>query len=277
MKNKLVMPVVKWVGGKRQLLNEIESRLPDKYATYYEPFFGGGAVLFHLQPKKAVINDYNKDLINTYRVIKDNHLELIESLKLHENNSDYFYRIRDKDRDSKKYINMTLIEKSSRLIYLNKTCYNGLFRVNSSGQFNTPFANYKNPNIVNEPVIKAIHKYFSESEITIMDGDFKIALEGVQENDFVYLDPPYDPVSDTASFTGYSDIGFSQDDQIRLRDVCIELNNKGAKFMLSNSATNNIRTLYKDFYIDTVKAKRIVNSDATKRGEVDELIIRNYR
>ncbi len=281
-KNKLVMPVVKWVGGKRQLIDEIKSRIPKTYKTYYEPFFGGGAVLFALQPKRAVINDLNDSLIKTYRVIKDNADELIASLSLHENTSEYFYEIRNEDLYPKTFNLKSEVEIASRLIYLNKTCFNGLFRVNSSGHFNTPFGNYKNPNIVNEPVIRAVSKYFNDNEISILNVDFAAACQGAQKGDFVYLDPPYDPVSDTASFTGYNAGGFGSEEQIRLRDLCVELDEKGVKFLLSNSATKFIMELYnsKNFEskitIDIVKAKRSINSNGNKRGEVDEVLIRNY-
>ena len=281
-KNKLVMPVVKWVGGKRQLLEEIISRLPKTYGTYYEPFFGGGAVLFSVQPSKAVINDLNSALITTYKTIKDKPEELIEDLKKHENTSDYFYKIRNEDLDSEKFSQKNDVQVASRLIYLNKTCFNGLFRVNSSGHFNTPFGNYKNPNIVNEPVIKAVSNYFNDSDITLLSGDFYAACKTAVRGDFVYLDPPYDPVSDTASFTGYNAGGFDSDEQVRLRDLCVELDKNGIKFMLSNSNTKFINDIYDDKYfnnkitIEVVKAKRSINSNGNKRGEVEEVLIRNY-
>ena len=275
-KNKLVMPIVKWVGGKRQLLNDIEEKMPRTFGTYYEPFFGGGAVLFHLQPKKAVINDLNKDLMLTYQVVKDNPNELLESLFKHENTSEYFYSIRDKDRSSIFYSSMPRIDKASRLIYLNKTCYNGLFRVNSSGQFNTPFGAYKNPNIVNEPVIRAVSIYLNQNEVEILTGDFAKAVASAKKGDFVYFDPPYYPMSDTANFTGYNEGGFDDKEQIRLRDLCIELDKKGIYFMVSNSSAKFILDAYKDFNIDYVKARRSVNSNASGRGEIDEVIITNY-
>ena len=239
-------------------------------------------MLFALQPKRAVINDLNDSLIKTYRVIKDNADELIASLSLHENTSEYFYEIRNEDLYPKTFNLKSEVEIASRLIYLNKTCFNGLFRVNSSGHFNTPFGNYKNPNIVNEPVIRAVSKYFNDNEISILNGDFAAACQGARKGDFVYLDPPYDPVSDTASFTGYNAGGFGSEEQIRLRDLCVELDEKGVKFLLSNSATKFIMELYnsKNFEskitIDIVKAKRSINSNGNKRGEVDEVLIRNY-
>ena len=165
-KNKLVAPVVKWVGGKRQLLDEITPLLPKRINAYCEPFLGGGAVLFSIQPSKAVVNDLNADLITVYEVIRDDAEDLIESLKKHKNTSEYFYEMRDVDRDKASYQALSKVEKASRLIYLNKTCFNGLFRVNSSGEFNSPFGHYKNPNIVKEPVLRAVSKYLNANNIT---------------------------------------------------------------------------------------------------------------
>lgn len=275
-KNGLVMPVVKWVGGKRQLIDEIKKYIPKKYNTYYEPFFGGGAVLFNLQPKKAVINDLNADLITTYICIKESADELIKDLSKHENTSEYFYHIRNLDLDTLSLNNMTSVEKASRLIYLNKTCFNGLFRVNSSGHFNTPFGNYKNPNIVNAPVIKAVSKYLNDNNISIISGDFEDACKTAQKGDFVYFDPPYDPVNDTSNFTGYNAGGFDRNEQERLKRLCDDLNKKGVKWLLSNSNTNFIRELYEEYNIEIVKAKRSINSNAAKRGEVEEVLIWNF-
>ncbi len=275
-KNKLVTPVVKWVGGKRQLLDEIIPLLPKRITNYCEPFLGGGAVLFSLQPSKAIVNDLNEDLITVYEVIRDDVEKLIESLRKHQNTSEYFYTIRDLDRNKETYNLMSKIEKASRLIYLNKTCYNGLFRVNSLGEFNSPFGHYKNPNIVNEPVLRAVSKYFNNCEISFYSEDFEQILSKVAKHSFVYLDPPYDPVSDTANFTGYNKCGFDRKEQIRLKKCCDELTRRGVKFMLSNSATDFIKDLYKDYNITVVKAKRAINSNASKRGEIEEVIITNY-
>lgn len=275
-KNKLVAPVVKWVGGKRQLLSEISPLLPKRITSYCEPFLGGGAVLFSIQPSKAIVNDLNSDLITVYEVIRDDVEELIDNLKKHENSSEYFYTIRDMDRNKETYAAMSKVERVSRLIYLNKTCFNGLFRVNSSGEFNSPFGHYKNPNIVNEPVLRAVNKYFSSSNITFCNEDFAVTLGRISKGSFVYLDPPYDPVSDTANFTGYNRGGFDRNEQIRLKQCCDELTQRGVKFMLSNSATTFIKELYKDYDISIVQAKRAINSDASKRGAIEEVLIRNY-
>ena len=274
--NKLVMPVVKWVGGKRQIIDQISQYIPKNISTYYEPFFGGGAVLFELQPKKAVINDINKELINLYEVIKNNTEDLIEDLKSHKNDEEYFYYIRELDRDKTSYNSLSPIQKASRIIFLNKTCYNGLFRVNKSGEFNAPFGRYKNPNIVNEITIRAVSNYFKKADITFMSKDFAEVLKGARKGAFVYLDPPYDPVSDTASFTGYDKGGFNREEQIRLKNVCDKLNEKGIRFLLSNSATDFIKDLYADYRIEIVKAKRAINSNGDKRGEIDEVLVMNF-
>lgn len=276
-KNKLVVPFLKWVGGKRQLLPEIERLLPKRWPNllYYEPFVGGGALLFDLQPKKAVINDYNEELVNVYNVIRDAPDELIEDLKKHENTAAYFYEIRSADRKPL-FNRFTDVQRASRIIYLNKTCYNGLYRVNNAGEFNSPFGKYKNPNIVNEPVIRAVSKYLNTAEIRITHGDYASALKDISADSFVYLDPPYHPVSESSNFTGYVQGGWTERDQLRLRDVCNVLNEKGVKFLLSNSASDFIKDIYSGYRIHVVKAIRAVNSDSTKRGQVDEFLISNY-
>lgn len=275
-KNKLVAPVVKWVGGKRQLLDDITPLLPAKMTSYCEPFLGGGALLFSIQPSKAIVNDLNGELITVYEAIRDDVEGLIAELQKYENTPDCFYRVRDLDRDKEKYRSMTKIEKAARVLFLNKTCYNGLFRVNSMGEFNSPFGHYKAPNIVNEPVLRAVNKYFRENQIVFYNEDFEKTLERVKKGCFVYLDPPYDPVSDTSSFTGYNKGGFGRSEQMRLKTCCDKLNARGIHFMLSNSATDFIKSLYEDYNITIVKAKRAINSDATKRGAVEEVLITNY-
>lgn len=274
-KNPLVMPVLKWVGGKRQLLPELRRRLPKHFTTYYEPFVGGGALFFDRQPSKAVLNDSNSELINVYCQISSAVESLIEELKRLPNKQEDYYRIRQMDRDGS-LEQMTPVERAARIIYLNKTCYNGLFRVNSHGEFNSPFGFYKNPNIVNETVLLAVSAYLSNHELKFKCGDYSEALKGINKGAFVYFDPPYDPVSSSASFTGYTQGGFDAEEQERLCEVCKSLNRKGVKFMLSNSDTERINSLYKDFNIDKVQARRNVNSDGAGRGEVSEVIVRNY-
>jgi DNA adenine methylase len=273
--NKLVAPFLKWVGGKRQIMPEIIEHLPESIKTYIEPFIGGGAVLFHLQPQKAIINDYNPELINVYRVIKNNLEELITDLQKHKNESDYFYKIRGIDRTNE-FKRLTDIQKASRVIYLNKTCFNGLYRVNNSGEFNSPFGKYKNPNIVDEPTLRAVSCYLNQNNIQLQNTDYEELLKAADENSFIYLDPPYHPVSESSNFTGYIQGGWNTDDQVRLREACDELTKRGVRFLQSNSSANLIKEQYKDYIVCTVKANRSINSNGKKRGEVEELLIKNY-
>ncbi|MEP7278023.1 MAG: DNA adenine methylase [Bacteroidota bacterium] len=276
VKNKLIAPFLKWVGGKRQIMPLIVEHLPkEKFTTYYEPFVGGGAVLFHLQPRKAVINDFNLELINVYKVIKNNVDELIADLKTHKNHPTYFYQLRAKDR-TEEINNLSNIERASRIIYLNKTCFNGLYRVNNAGEFNSPFGSYKNPNIVNEPTLKAVSKYLNSHDIQMVAGDYENILNSISRNALVYFDPPYHPASDSSNFTGYIQGGWGSDDQIRLKEACDGLNNRNVKFLLSNSGTEYIKDLYKGYNISIIKANRAINSNGEKRGEVEEVLIRNY-
>ncbi|WP_027416760.1 DNA adenine methylase [Aneurinibacillus terranovensis] len=274
-KNEWAQPFLKWAGGKRQLLPEIIKYIPANIDTYYEPFVGAGAVLLHLQPDKAVSNDINSELINTYQVVRDHIDDLIADLSKHVNDKDYFYRIRELDR-KEEFKFLTPVERASRMIYLNKTCFNGLFRVNSQGQFNVPFGNYKNPSIVNEKVLRAVHDYLVNADVKFLNGDFAEAVEGAKKGDFVYFDPPYDPVSDTSSFTSYSLHRFDAKQQIRLKELFDELNDRGCRVMLSNSTTPFIKDLYKDYHVKIVGAKRNINSKASGRGEIDEVLVMNY-
>lgn len=275
-KNVLVAPVLKWVGGKRQLLDVLVPLVPKNYKTYCEPFLGGGALLFKLQPQTAFVNDVNEDLMTVYEVIRDDVDGLIAILNTHENNSNYYYKIRDWDRNKELYAKLSKTEKAARILYLNKTCFNGLFRVNNAGEFNSPFGNYRNPNIVNAPTLRAVSNYFNTANIVFSSQDYQTTLESLPNNTFVYLDPPYDPVSNTSNFTGYAKGGFGRDEQIRLRKCCDDLNKRGVKFMLSNSATDFIKEQYSAYNIAIVKARRAINSVATKRGDVEEVVIRNY-
>lgn len=274
-KNKLVMPVVKWVGGKRQLLPEIIKYIP-KFTTYYEPFVGGGAVLFNIQPSRAIVNDINGELINLYRVIQSSVEDLIVDLQKHQNEEGYFYRIRELDRDKEIYNSLTPIQRASRIIYLNKTCYNGLFRVNKAGQFNSPFGAYKNPNIINEITLREVSKYFNKAKIKFLCCDFEEVVKTARKGSFVYFDPPYDPVSISANFTGYDRGGFEQLEQVRLKGLCDRLNKRGIRFLLSNSASEFIKDLYKDYIVEVIQAKRAINSNPDKRGAVEEVLVRNY-
>lgn len=282
MPNSLVKPYLKWAGGKRQLLPEIKKYLPVKFNSYkyYEPFIGAGAVFFSKQPKKAVINDYNIQLILTYKVIRDNVNDLIEALKIHKekNTEDYFYEIRKKDRELDSFNSLSDVEKAARLIFLNKTCYNGLYRVNSQGLFNAPYGKYKNPAICDEPVLKAIHKYLTDNEVEILSGDFADAVQTADKKSFVYFDPPYHS-ADNTNFTGYQADRFGEEEQVRLRNVYADLTERGVRCLLSNSDTSFIRELYSDnrYEIISVTAKRTINSNSSGRGNVNEVLIKNWR
>lgn len=275
-KNNLVAPVLKWVGGKRQLLDTFQPLLPAKITTYCEPFVGGGALLFHLQPRTAYINDVNPELMRVYTVIKNDVDELINELMKFENTFEQFQTVRNWDRDEQYYATLSDVQKAARVLYLNKTCYNGLYRVNNAGEFNSPFGHYRNPNIVNAPVLRAVSAYFNSVDVHMSIMDYATVLSNIPKNTFVYLDPPYDPVSETSNFTGYIRGGFSRSEQIRLRECCDDLTARGIKFMLSNSATEFIMEQYSAYNITIVKAKRAVNSVASKRGDVDEVVVRNY-
>jgi DNA adenine methylase len=274
-KNKLVAPFLKWVGGKRQIMPEIEQHLPKGIKSYIEPFIGGGAVLFHLQPKNAIVNDFNSELVNVYNVIKNDLENLILDLQKHRNESKYFYEIRALDR-TEAFGNLSSVERASRIIYLNKTCYNGLYRVNNSGEFNSPFGKYKNPNIVNEPTLRAVNSYLNSNNIRIENTDYETILKEADRNSFVYLDPPYHPVSESSNFTGYVQGGWDESDQIRLKEACDLLNKKGVKFLQSNSSVDFIKELYSNYQIHVIRANRAINSDGDKRGEVEEVLIKNY-
>lgn len=277
-KDPFVSPALKWVGGKRQLLKDIKPLIPEDFSMYYEPFFGGGAVLFEMQPRKAVINDANEELMNVYRTIQNDCEPLIELLKQHneKNTAEYYYEVRGYDRDEKLYDSLSSVERAARILYLNKTCYNGLFRVNQSGQFNAPYGKYKNPNIVNEETLRAMSKYFCNSKIEMKSGDYKDAMKGARKGSFVYLDPPYHPISYSSSFTGYTNNGFGVTQQQELKAQCDKLTKKGVKFLLSNSHCEFILDLYKEYNIKQVSAKRAINSKADRRGEVGEVLIANY-
>lgn len=273
-----LQPVLKWAGGKRQLLNEICPRMPKEYNRYYEPFLGGGALLFHCKPEKATINDFNIELINMYKVIKEQPEELVKLLKKHveKHSKEHFYEVRKQDRNQHVYENLNSIKKAARTIYLNKTCYNGLFRISRQGYFNTPIGKYVNPKIVNEKVIYAISFYLNSNDIKLLNGDYKTILSITNNDDFVYLDPPYYPISKTSSFTDYTAIGFNNEEHIKLKNECDKLNNKGVKFLLSNSNCDYISNLYKDYTIDIVSVNRFINSKANKRINATEVLIRNY-
>ncbi|MFP3091331.1 DNA adenine methylase [Treponema sp. TIM-1] len=278
----VLKPCLKWAGGKRQLLAEIIKNLPARIEdyTYYEPFVGAGAVFFALQPSRGVINDVNAQLMATYRVIKEDVEALIAVLQEHEKNNtpEYFYHIRNLDLDNRNFTRLPEVEKAGRLIFLNKTCFNGLYRVNARGLFNVPRGRYKNPRICEEGLLRAISQYLQNHAITILQGDFAAALQDAGDRALVYLDPPYHS-PDKLNFTGYQPPGFGEDEQIRLRDCFLVLTERGAKCLLSNADTEFIRKLYTHPRAEIIPlwAKRSINSDPSRRGQVGEVLIKNWK
>lgn len=272
-------PVVKWAGGKRQILEKLKSSMPEQFNTYYEPFIGGGALLFDLAPKKAVINDVNQELLAIYTCLKDDELYklMLNELDNHEKNhsDDYYYSVRDWDRDNRFEL-APLWKRAARAIYLNKSCFNGLYRVNSKGYFNVPSAKKEKVVTYNKENMEEIHQYFRSDNLTILSGDFVEATRTAKAGDFVYFDPPYDTWEDKESFTAYSKFDFNKEDQKRLAECFKDLTKRGVKCMLSNHNTKYINELYEGFNIKIISAKRMINSKASGRGAVEEVIITNY-
>ena len=266
-------PIVKWVGGKRQLMFELLKNMQENYNRYFEPFIGGGALFFELQPDNAYISDMNEELINLYKVVRDNVEELITDLQKHDISKEYFIEIRNIDR-TEEYKNWSNVKKASRFIYLNRTCFNGMYRVNSKGEFNVPFGHYKNPRILDENNLINCSNLLQRTEIR--HADFSEILKKVKKGDFVYFDPPYVPLSETSSFTSYTKDGFDLDMQFKLRDVCDELDSMGVKFLLSNSDTKLVNELYENYNIKKVFASRQINANADGRGKITEVLVRNY-
>ncbi len=275
----MLKPLVKWAGGKRQLLLELVKRLPKKWETYYEPFVGGGALLIELYKrrmlKSAVISDLNEELINLYNVVKNYPHELIETLNNTEfkNEKDTYLKLRERFNEiigNPEYS----IERAVLFLYLNKHCYNGLWRVNKAGKFNVPFGRYKNPSMPSQELILEFSNMLRNVEI--LNVDFEEAVSSARRGDFVYFDPPYQPVSETAYFTDYTSGGFDYSEQKRLAKVCKKLTKKGVYVMVSNSNTDEIKDLYYNFYIFIVNANRFINSRADKRKGATEVIITNY-
>lgn len=256
------------------MAEELLRRLPASFGGYHEPFVGGGALFFRLyregKIRRAIISDLNRELIDTYIAIRDRLPEVTELLSGYPHDKEFYYRLREKDPDK-----MTLPEKAARMIYLNKTGYNGLYRVNKKGKFNVPFGNYKNPAYYDPENLAAVSAALREA--TILCAPFETVIERARPDDLVYFDPPYQPVSQTAHFTAYQAGGFAAEDQERLRDVCEQLTRQGVWFILSNSDTPRIRELYAGFFIGQVQARRAINCKGEKRGAVSELIITNYR
>ena len=271
-------PFVKWAGGKRQIIDKLKKYVPDEFDTYYEPFIGGGALLFELSPKKAVINDSNEELMNVYECLCDeekfkkmcgvlNHYET-------EHSEAFYYDIRNKDRNKNSYNRLSCYTKAARTIYLNKACFNGLYRVNSKNEFNVPFGKKLKVNTYDGGNLITVSNYLTMNDIKILCVDFEDAVKSTKKGDFVYFDPPYD--SDTSTFNSYTEDGFGKEEQRRLAKVFKELDAKGVYVMLSNHNTSLVNELYKDYHMHLIEAKRSINANGKKRGKVEEVIITNY-
>jgi len=276
MKSAIQVPTfVKWAGGKNQLLEQFRNLYPKKIQGYFEPFLGGGAVFFYIKenhsPKSIHLSDTNSELINCYEVVKNNPDALIELLKSHKSkhSKEYYYTIRKQDPNQ-----LSSIEAAARFIYLNKTCFNGLYRVNSEGKFNVPIGKYKNPGILNEKTIREASELLQG--VKLNSEPFEKIVSKANKGDFIYLDPPYLPLSKTSSFTGYTKDSFLEKDQKRLAEVFKVLDKKGCLLMLSNSDHPLIRRFYSGYRIETVKAGRAICCDPAKRGKITELVVLNY-
>lgn len=272
-------PFVKWAGGKRQIIDKLVKYAPEEFNTYYEPFVGGGALLFELSPKNAVINDSNIELMNVYECLKDEEkfAKMCKELNHYEasHNEKFYYEIRNKDRDKKKFEKISDYKRAARTIYLNKACFNGLYRVNSKNEFNVPFNKKEKINTYDGQNLGIIHSYFNFNNIKIECLDFEQSVKQAKKGDFVYFDPPYD--SDTSTFNNYTEDGFGKEAQRRLARVFKELDEKGVYVMLSNHNTILVNELYKGYNIHKIEAKRNINSNGKKRGKVEEVIITNYQ
>ncbi len=264
-------PVVKWVGGKTKLLPELLSRLPEKFNRYYEPFAGGAALFFRLAPRRAVLADFNHDLIGLYTAIANDVSAVIRRLQMHREAHDeaHYYEVRTRWNDRE--VSWSTPERAAAFIYLNKTCFNGLWRVNRSGAFNVPIGRYTDPPICVPDGLRAAQQVLARAELR--RADYRTAVADAKAGDFLYFDPPYDPLTPTANFTSYTTNVFGPDQQQELADTARELVARGCRVMLSNSDTPFIRSIYKGMQIDRVKCSRAINSNAAKRGDVDEVII----
>jgi DNA adenine methylase len=262
-------PFLKWAGGKQQLLTQLSSRLPPTFNRYFEPFLGSGALFFALQPTEASLSDVNEELILTFLAVRDDVDSVLGALKRHRNERLHFEEVRRVDVHS-----LALAERAARFIYLNRTCYNGLYRVNKKGMFNTPFGNYEKPNINNESVLRAASEALQD--VTLRISGYEEALEFAEHGDFIYLDPPYVPVSRYSDFKRYDKTTFGKNEHERLAQIFASLSQRGCFVMLSNSYTELTVSLYKSWNIAKIPAKRLINSRSTGRGSVTEILVTNY-
>ena len=266
-------PFLKWVGGKRQLLPEIRAVMPQSFQRYFEPFMGGAALFFDTQPTQAHLSDINDELVNCYLCVRDMPEALIEALGQHHYDKDYYYHIRNLDRDKEAFAALSPIIRAARLMFLNRAGFNGMYRVNSKGAFNVPFGRYTNPTIVNEPLIMAASRALALTQISC--ASYLHVEEVAQAGDFVYFDPPYMPLSPTAHFTRYAKDDFAYEDQVRLAKTCQILHDKGVRFVASNAYHEDIKGLYQGFEIKEIKARRAINARADGRKPVSEALIFN--
>ncbi len=262
-------PFVKWAGGKRQLIPVLMQRVPSFSGRYFEPFLGGGALFFFMKPEKAYLSDTNAELIHCYNIVRDDPDALIAELGTLKYTTDDYYRIRDKNPAT-----LSPVNRAARTIYLNRTGFNGLYRVNSKGKFNVPMGRYVNPKICDEKNIRACSAVLRFAEVDTASFDTVVGRAG--KGDFVYFDPPYIPLSRTANFTSYQQGGFSMEDQARLAEVFEALTRKGVYAMLSNSDVKWMHDTYKGYPIQRVSATRAVNRNANDRGPVFEVVVTNY-
>ncbi len=269
-------PFVKWVWWKRQLISQLDKLFPTKFNNYFEPFLWGWAVFFNLQKEKSFLSDINEELINVYKVIKTQPEKLISFLKTLEYSKEVYLEIRAWDRSENWLKSFSNIERAARFIYLNRTCFNWLYRVNSKWQFNVPMWKYANPDYIQEENIRNTSILLNKVKAEIKLQSFEKVLDKAKSWDFVYFDPPYDTLTDTANFTSYNESGFGRDMQIKLRDVFVELHKRWCKVMLSNHNTPFIREIFDWFRFEIVKARRNVNSNWAGRGEVEEIVVMNY-
>jgi DNA adenine methylase len=264
-------PVIKWVGGKTKLLPELTARMPARFERYYEPFAGGAALFFRIAPERAVLADSNPDLIGLYTCLTRDVAGVIKKLAYHRtsHSESHYYETRTRWNDRE--VAWNTADRAATFIYLNKTCFNGLWRVNRSGAFNVPIGRYTDPPICVPDALRAASTLLQRT--TLRSGDYRTAVADAHRGDFLYFDPPYDPITPTASFTSYTAGAFGAEQQRELADTARALVARGCRVMLSNSDTPFIRSLYKGFEIDRVKCSRAINSNAAKRGDVDEVIV----
>lgn len=269
-------PFLKWAGGKRQLIDRLKPLFPKDIENYYEPFLGGGAVFFNMDTPVAHLNDLNEDLILTYKAVKDNVEALIQEVQKYPTDKETYYAIRELDRDPDKFKQLSDVQRAARLIYLNKLCYSGLFRVNARNEFNVAYAGYKNPTIINEEGIRKASEYMNTVEVHFYNEHYDTFLENVEPGSFVFLNPPHEPRAITENYTTYYHEGFSSEEQKQVKECCDMLNERGVKFLLLNNPTQNILTLYKEYKPKLIPTRNYINNKGRNKRPIYEAFVRNY-